>query len=91
MRKFKELKFVTYNHSNELQLNMIIPGVNSGVYTPSLHIICKIIEKKGICKRKSTSSMTLSINDVKELRDECNLILEEAVYQRRLNKEKDEA
>jgi len=85
MKRFKELKFVTYSHGDELQLNMLIPGVNSGVYTPSLHIRCAI--KKKLFSRWRRASITLSINDVRELRDECNLILKEAEYQRRINKE----
>ena len=64
---------------------MLIPGVNSGVYTPVLHFSFKIIKQTNWFKSKTTvGDITLSIKDVEELRDECNLIIKEAEKQRRI-------
>lgn len=87
LRKFKEIKYESRQdfRGKVVRMNMLIPGVNSGVYTPALHVTMSISENKIFGRTRLAGSMTLSINDVIELRDECNLIIKEAEKQKRIN------
>ena len=78
---FKELVFKKTGYKEQIiELQMYVPGINSGAYTKALHIEVKITKKvKNWFKTKKQriySDITLTRKQVEELRDECNKILE---------------
>lgn len=78
---FKELVFSNKRYNGQiLQMKMFVPGINSGAYDKSLHIEIRIIEtiQKMFKKeeRRVFSELTLTKEQVEQLRDECNKILE---------------
>lgn len=88
IKGFKEIKHTVClddHHGEEMRVTMFIPGVNSGAYSPRL--VLKVwIKRKifGFFRKTVFGMMHLSINDVIELRDECDRIIEVAKKQGRI-------